>query len=109
MKLEDKTHLAIPEGRQGLIVHGEDVQSFPQNLSAAGSLQGSQDMEEGGFAHPRGPYHRQGLSLEDVQVYPGEHRHLDAVVLKGFGQSPDLNLHRGLRSAAFCHVCPLPR
>ncbi len=103
MKLEDKPHLAIPKGRQGFVIHGEDIRAFPQNLSGAGALQGAQDMEQGGFAHPRGPHHRQGFPREDIQVHPGEHLHLDAVSFKGLDQSPDANLRRGLRAVALCH------
>ena len=55
MKLEDEPQPAIAKGGQVLVIHGEDVGPFPENLSAAGALQGSQDMEKGGFAHPRRP------------------------------------------------------
>jgi hypothetical protein len=61
-------------------------------------------MEEGGFAHPRSPHHRQGFPLGDVEIHPGEHGHLDAIILEGLDQTPDLDLWGSLRPAVLCHI-----
>ena len=104
VKLEDKADLAVAELRQPAVIQGEHLLAVPKHLPGGGPFQGTQDVKEGGLAHPGSPRHRQGFSLENVQIQALQHLHPIAVGDEGLHQTPNLDLYRSrMELCRFCH------
>ena len=68
MKLENKSDVFVPETGQSLVVELVDLGPVNKELSLVGTVEGPDDVEEGGFPGSRGSYDAHDLLLGNMQV-----------------------------------------
>src|SRR5262249_3235777 len=72
VELEDEADLPPPEPGQACLRPGEDVLAPEEHTSTGGSVERTQQVEQGGLAHPGRPDHRDALAWLDRERHAAQ-------------------------------------
>ena len=76
MELEDETEGPVPELAQVILVQREDVLAGHDHAAALRTVQAAEDVQQRRLPHPGSPHDGDHLARRDVEVHPGQHRHV---------------------------------
>ena len=92
MKLKNEPYRLISEFGQTIFVHFKHIFTTKKHPTTVRPIESAEDLQERGFANPRGPDHGQRIATRQIQFNPPEN--LDPAPGRdriAFGKSIDFN------------------